>query len=241
MKICYHSKAACQIGWAAGMFTFQLLTRKQWKHKQIIFWIIWIFSILAQSVELRSNHSCVCTYLGCVTAVVQPTSPLLRNVYSSAQMCVQLSGWQQTDSSQHLECHLCQSVHPSQVLHQPPVVNWLFIPSYSVLIWHRQFRVLLVHLLSHAGSGSSGEGETTTQPPPSAGLAGQVNCSTLQCQEGYSCSIVRNTSLCLPACVWKLSWHFIGHQCCCHPFSSCWLCCHHSSAWLSTCIRWNRM
>jgi len=66
--------------------------------------------------------SCVCTYLDCVTAVVQPTSPLLSNVYSSAQVCVQLSGLQQTDSSQHLECHLCQSVHPSQVLHQPPVV-----------------------------------------------------------------------------------------------------------------------
>ena len=125
MKICYRSKAVCQIGWAAGMFTFQLLTRKEWKHKRITFSVIWIFSILAQSVELWSSHSCVCTYSGCVTAVVQPTSPLLRNVYSLAQMCVQLSGFGQTDSSQHLECHLCQNVHPSQVLHQPPVVNWL--------------------------------------------------------------------------------------------------------------------
>ena len=66
--------------------------------------------------------------------------------------------------------------------------------------------MILVHLLSHAGSGSSGEGETTltTQPPPSVGLAGQVNCSTLQCQEGFSCSTVGNTSLCLPVCgSWK--------------------------------------
>jgi len=30
-----------------------------------------------------------CTYSGCVTAVAQPTSPLLSNVYSLAQMCVQ--------------------------------------------------------------------------------------------------------------------------------------------------------
>ena len=26
------------------------------------------------------------------------------------------------------------------------------------------------------------------------------NCSTLQCQEGFSCSAVGNTSLCLPVC-----------------------------------------
>ena len=60
--------------------------------------------------------------------------------------------------------------------------------------------MMVYHLLSHAGSGSGGEGETTTQPPQSAGLAGQVNCSTLQCQEGFSCSTVGNTSLCLPVC-----------------------------------------
>ena len=77
----------------------------------------------SQSVKLLSSHSCVCTYLCFVTAVAQPTCPLLSNVYTSAQMCVQQSGLQQTDSSQHLECHLCQSVHPSQVLYQPPVVN----------------------------------------------------------------------------------------------------------------------
>jgi len=125
-------------------------------------------------------------------------------------------------------------LHPSQVLHQPPVVNWLLILSYGILIWHRQFRMLLVHLLLHAGSGSGGEGETTTQPPPSAGLAGQVNCSTLQCQEGFSCSAVHGKYFTLPPCVWKLgtvsSWRFIGHQCYCHPFSSCWLHCLHSSA-----------
>ena len=53
---------------------------------------------------------------------------------------------------------------------------------------------------SRAGSGGSEGGETITQPPPPARLAGQVNCSTLQCQEGFSCSTVGNTSLCLPVC-----------------------------------------
>ena len=151
VKICYHSKAACQIGWTARMFTFQLLTRKQWKHKQIIFWIVWTFSILVQSVELRSSHSCVCIYSGCVTAVVQPTSPLLRNVHSSAQMCVQQSGLQQTDSSEHLDCHLCQSVHPSQVLHQPPVVidcsflNVLITPCMYNCVWSRSSHLHIDH------------------------------------------------------------------------------------------------
>ena len=59
--------------------------------------------------------------------------------------------------------------------------------------------MILVHLLLPAGSGSGGEGETTTQPPPMARLAGQVNCS-IQCQEGFSCSTVGNTSLSLPVC-----------------------------------------
>jgi len=60
-----------------------------------------------------------------------------------------------------------------------------------------------ISFLSHAGSGSSGEGETTSQPPPSARLAGQVNCSTLQCQEGFSCivlwEILHSASLCVEA------------------------------------------
>jgi len=38
----------------------------------------------------------------------------------------------------------------------------------------------------HAGSGSRGEGETTIQPLTSAGLAGQANCSTIQCPIGNS-------------------------------------------------------
>ena len=76
----------------------------------------------SQSVKLLSSHSCVCTYSGCVTAVAQPTSPLLSNVYSLAQMCVQLSGLRQTASSEHLDCHLCQNVHLSQALQQHSVV-----------------------------------------------------------------------------------------------------------------------
>ena len=68
----------------------------------------------------------LCLYLfGLCDSCGAAYQPSLRNVYSSAQMCVQQSGLQQTDSLEHLDCHLCQSVHPSQVLHQPPVVNWL--------------------------------------------------------------------------------------------------------------------
>ena len=47
-----------------------------------------------------------------------------------------------------------------------------------------------------SGSGSSGQGETNVQPPQGR----LFNCSTLQCQEGFSCSAVGNTSLCLPVC-----------------------------------------
>jgi len=51
-----------------------------------------------------------------------------------------------------------------------------------------------LHALS--GSGSSGQGETSIQTP----LGRLFNCSTLQCQEGFSCSAMGNTSLCLPVC-----------------------------------------
>jgi len=103
--------------------------------------------------------------------------------------------------------------------------------------------MILVHLLSHAGSGSSGEGETTTQPPSSVGLAGQVNCSTLQCQEDFSCSTVGNTSLCLPVCgSWKLYPHGISLAIDAVIILSAAVGFVASIAVLvSTCIRWKRM
>ena len=149
-----------------------------------------------------------------MTAVVQPTSPRLRNVYSSAQMCVNLSGLRQTASSHCVDCHLCQNVHPSQVLHQRPVViDCHSVLSYSGLVF---FQHMYAHSTYDAipyfntGGGSGGEGETTIPPPARAGLAGQVNCSTLQCQEDFSCTTVRNVSLCLPVCGrWEESSHVV--------------------------------
>ena len=91
-------------------------------------------------------------------------------------------------------------VHLSQVLHQPSVVIECSTPLYSVLMFSPLTHNLHMMVLMHAGSGSRGGGETTIHPITSAGLAGQVNCSTLQCQEGFCCSTVRNTSLCLPVC-----------------------------------------
>ena len=46
------------------------------------------------------------------------------------------------------------------------------------------------------GSSGSGQGETNVQFPQGR----LFNCSTLQCQEGFSCIAVGNTSLCLPVC-----------------------------------------
>ena len=59
-----------------------------------------------------------------------------------------------------------------------------------------------------SGNGSHKLDETSGQPPPTAGLAEQDNCSTLQCSEDFSCSFVRNVSLCLPVCG---SWEQFSH------------------------------
>ena len=50
------------------------------------------------------------------------------------------------------------------------------------------------------GSGSGRQSETNVQSQPSASVPEPVNCSTLQCQEGFSCSVVGNASVCLPVC-----------------------------------------
>ena len=50
------------------------------------------------------------------------------------------------------------------------------------------------------GSGSGRQSETNVQSQPTARVPEQVNCSTLQCQEDFSCSSVGNASLCLPVC-----------------------------------------
>ena len=42
--------------------------------------------------------------------------------------------------------------------------------------------------------------ETVVEPLPTARVSEQVNCSTLQCQEAFSCSVVGNGSVCLPVC-----------------------------------------
>lgn len=38
------------------------------------------------------------------------------------------------------------------------------------------------------------------QPLPTGGVPEHINCSTLQCQEDFSCSVVGNASICLPVC-----------------------------------------
>ena len=50
--------------------------------------------------------------------------------------------------------------------------------------------------------------ETNIQLLPTARVPEQVNCSTLQCQEDFSCSMVGNTSVCLPVCG---SWNEYPH------------------------------
>jgi len=123
MKICHHSKAAYQIGWAAGMFHFRYRpASSRSKHKKTNFLVVWTFLILAKSVMLLCSHSCVWIYSGCVTAMVQPISPLSRNGFSSADVC----------ESQWVLANNC--VHLSQVLHQPSVVIECSTPLYSVLI-----------------------------------------------------------------------------------------------------------
>ena len=59
-----------------------------------------------------------------------------------------------------------------------------------------------------SGSGSGKHNETSVQRLPTAGLAEQDNCSTIQCSEGFSCSVVRNGSFCLPVCG---SWEQLPH------------------------------
>ena len=50
------------------------------------------------------------------------------------------------------------------------------------------------------GSGSGLQNEAIVRPLLAARVPEQVNCSTLQCQEGFSCSAERNVSVCLPVC-----------------------------------------
>ena len=50
------------------------------------------------------------------------------------------------------------------------------------------------------GSGSGLQNEAIVRPLLAARVPEQVNCSTLQCQEGFSCSVVGNASVCLPVC-----------------------------------------
>ena len=77
------------------------------------------------------------------------------------------------------------------------------------------FRILLhsentitVMILVLTGADSGGQDETTIQPPPTAREVQHENCSTLQCQESFSCTTVENTSLCLPVCGrWELFSH----------------------------------
>ena len=58
---------------------------------------------------------------------------------------------------------------------------------------------------SGSGSGSDKHNEISDQPPPTARLD---NCSTIQCSEDFSCSVVRNGSFCLPVCG---SWEQLPH------------------------------
>ena len=56
-----------------------------------------------------------------------------------------------------------------------------------------------------SGNGSGKLDETSGQPPPTARMD---NCSTIQCSEGFSCSVARNVSFCLPVCG---SWEQLPH------------------------------
>ena len=61
--------------------------------------------------------------------------------------------------------------------------------------------------LVHVGNGRNNE--TNVQPLPTARVPEQLNCSTLQCQEDFSCSVVGNASVCLPVCG---SWNEYPHE-----------------------------
>ena len=63
--------------------------------------------------------------------------------------------------------------------------------------------------LELVGSGSGRQNETNVQLLPTASVPEQVNCSTLQCQEGFSCSAEKNASVCLPVCG---SWEQYPHN-----------------------------
>ena len=120
------------------------------------------WSVQALSVELLLSHSCVCTHLGYVTAVEWPMGLLSRSACSLAQMYVHLSGLEQTASSSRLDCHLCQSVHPSQVLPQISVVSLqLLVGCFSLLTYetllhemHKQH----THTYTHYKNGFSSFG-----------------------------------------------------------------------------------
>ena len=71
--------------------------------------------------------------------------------------------------------------------------------------WHCCFYLLAFYITctyipqswsAISGNCSSGQGETSIQPP----LKRLFNSSTLQCQEGFSCSAMGNASFCLPVC-----------------------------------------
>ena len=64
-------------------------------------------------------------------------------------------------------------------------------------ITHVVKKILFLDLL---GSGSGGQSGTNAQSQPTASVPEQVNCSTLQCHEGFSCIAVNNASICLPVC-----------------------------------------
>ena len=72
---------------------------------------------------------------------------------------------------------------------QTPVHTYLYITCYK-----EDF------VLDLLGSGSGRQSETNVQSQPTASVPEQVNCSTLQCQEGFSCTAVSNASICLPVC-----------------------------------------
>ena len=75
----------------------------------------------------------------------------LRSVFSLAQMYVHLSGLEQTASSSRLDGHLCQSVHPSQVLPQISMVSLLLLVGcFSLLTYEILLhKILKQHTHTH--------------------------------------------------------------------------------------------
>ena len=104
----------------------------------------------------------------------------------------------------HLGC-----VHDNSGVDYEPSFEECVLISSSHMHTSTQAWVITKDLSSLLLVGNGRHNETNIQPLPTARVPEQLNCSTLQCQEDFSCSVVGNTSVCLPVCG---SWDEYPHE-----------------------------